>query len=240
MADSGEHLQSIIEAALLVAGRPLTPYQLQKIFSADALPEISSICAALEAIATRFQHGGIALCEVASGWQLQSRPEFGSYIAKLWTERPPRYSRAILETLALIAWRQPITRAEIEDIRGVSVSSTIMKTLQDREWIRVVGQRDVPGKPSIYATTRQFLDHFNLKNLEGLPPLSEVMAIEALGLQVPPEFSPELSEDKFPENPPITVSVLSEVPLPINVTPVELLIADDQEQEPERLMTAEA
>jgi segregation and condensation protein B len=231
----------IIEGALMAAGEPLSLDRLLHLFQENEQPTKEEVVAMLAEIAAFYVDRGIQLKELASGYCFQVKSDLSPWISRLWEERPTRYSRALLETLAIIAYRQPVTRAEIEDIRGVSVSSTIMKTLQDREWIRIVGQRDVPGKPSIYATTRQFLDHFNLKNLEGLPPLSEVMAIEALGAaQGSLELLSELSENISSENLPITVSVVSEVPLPIDVTPVELVIADDQEQESEELMTAEA
>lgn len=177
MTHSSGSLQQIIEAALLVAGRPLTPAQLQKLFEDNEKsekPELSAIQAALRAIAKQFENTGIVLQQVASGWQLQSRPEWAPWLSRLWEERPPRYSRALLETLSLIAWRQPVTRAEIESIRGVTVSPGIVRTLQEREWIRVVGQRDLPGKPSLYGTTKTFLDDFGLKSLSDLPELPDM------------------------------------------------------------------
>ena len=174
MTASSDNLQHVLEAALLVAGRPLTPAQLQKLFDAHEMPDLATIRDTLKAITERFADSGILLAEVASGWQLQSHPALGERLGRLWEERAPRYSRALLETLALIVWRQPITRAEIEDIRGVTVSSNIIRTLLEREWIRVVGHRDIPGKPAIYGTTRTFLDHFNLKHLDELPPLTDV------------------------------------------------------------------
>jgi len=193
MNASSESLQRILEAALLVAGRPLTPAQMQKLFSADDMPEIAAIRAALQAIAERFKDSGIQLAEVASGWQLQSPPELADYIGRLWEERAPRYSRALLETLALIAWRQPITRAEIEEVRGVTVSSHITRTLLEREWIRIIGHRDIPGKPALYGTTRSFLDHFNLKSLNDLPPLADLQdpVQQAERLQAQLELTPE-------------------------------------------------
>jgi len=173
---ASDSLQCILEAALLVAGRPLTLAQMQKLFDEQEMPDTATLRTALQAIAERFPAGssGIELREVASGWQLQSRPEFAERLGRLWEERAPRYSRALLETLALIAWRQPITRAEIEEVRGVAVSSNITRTLLEREWIRVVGHRDIPGKPAIYGTTKSFLDHFNLKSLSELPPLADL------------------------------------------------------------------
>lgn len=174
-----EQLQRIFEAALMVAGHPLTLADLQKLFDENAQPTTKEIRDILTSIEQRYADSGIELREVASGFQFQARVELSPWLSRLWEERAPRYSRAFLETLALIAYRQPITRAEIEEIRGVTVSSHIVKTLQDREWIRVIGYRDTPGKPALYATTKTFLDHFNLKNLEQLPSLAELKDLES-------------------------------------------------------------
>ncbi len=160
----------------MVAGSPLNVASLQKLF--DEPPAAAEIKAAIAAIAERYQDRGIELREVASGYQLQAKKELSPWLAKLWEDRPPRYSKALLETLALIAYRQPITRAEIETIRGVSISSHIIKTLLEREWIRVIDHRDAPGKPALYGTTKIFLDHFNLKALAELPPLAEIKNLE--------------------------------------------------------------
>ncbi|MDR3477560.1 MAG: SMC-Scp complex subunit ScpB [Gammaproteobacteria bacterium] len=174
-----EQFQRILEAAIMVAGRPLTLADLQKLFDEADQPTTKDIRAALEALQERYADHGIELRELASGYQFQARVELSPWLSRLWEERPPRYSRAVLETLALIAYRQPITRAEIEEIRGVTVSSHIVKTLQDREWIRIIGYRDVPGKPALYATTKSFLDHLNLKSLEELPALSDLQDMES-------------------------------------------------------------
>ncbi|HSW70242.1 MAG TPA: SMC-Scp complex subunit ScpB [Gammaproteobacteria bacterium] len=173
-----EKLQNILEAALMVAGRPLSIAQLQKLFDETLVPETVEIKNALKAIAERYAATGIELKEVASGFQFQAKIEFSPWISKLWEERPQKYSRALLETLALIAYRQPITRAEVEDIRGVTVSSHITKTLLEREWIRIIGYREVPGRPALYGTTKAFLDHFNLKTLDELPTLAELNDLE--------------------------------------------------------------
>ncbi len=175
---STEQLHAILEAAMMVAGRPLTLSQMQKLFDEAEEPEMAVIKQALQTIAARYIHSGIELKETASGYQFQAKTEFSHWLAKLWEERPQKYSRALLETLALIAYRQPITRAEVEDIRGVTVSSHITKTLLEREWIRVIGYRDVPGKPALYGTTKHFLDHFNLKTLDELPTLAELKDLE--------------------------------------------------------------
>jgi len=178
MPTDNSQLQFIIEAALMVAGKPLTVAALQKLFDEDSQPTVAEIRTALQELSAFYTQRGIELVEVSSGWQFRSRTEFSSWLTKLWDERPQRYSRALLETLALIAWRQPITRAEVEEIRGVSVSSHITKTLLEREWIRVLGHRDVPGKPALYGTTKTFLDHFNLKSLDQLPALPNFADIE--------------------------------------------------------------
>jgi segregation and condensation protein B len=169
-----QQLMQIIEAALMVAGRPLTIANLQKLFDETAQPAIQQIKAVLATLQTNYLASGIELREIASGFQFQAKPTLSPWLAKLWEERPTRYSRAFLETLALIAYRQPITRAEVEEIRGVSASSHHFKTLLEREWVHIIGYRDVPGKPALYGTTKNFLDHFNLKNLEQLPTLSEL------------------------------------------------------------------
>ncbi len=163
----------IIEGALMAAGQPISQERLLNLFHEQERPTIEELRTALAELATIYADRSIELKELASGYCFQVRTDLSPWITRLWEERAPRYSRALLETLALIAYRQPVTRAEIEDIRGVSVSSNIMKTLQEREWIRVVGYRDIPGKPALYATTRQFLDYFGLKNLEELPTLTK-------------------------------------------------------------------
>ena len=171
-------IEHIIEAALLAAGRALSIDRLRELFDEDRMPGFDDVRKALEKIAASYEGRAIELREVASGWRLQVREAYGPWVARLWEERPQRYSRALLETLALIAYRQPITRGEIEDIRGVAVNSQIIKTLLEREWVRVVGHRDVPGRPAMFATTKAFLDHFNLKNLDELPPLAVLREME--------------------------------------------------------------
>ena len=188
-----EQLQSILEAALMVAGRPLSIADMQKLFAEDQQPQATDIKQTLTALAERYATNGIELKETASGYQFQAKIEFSPWLIKLWEERPQRYSKALLETLALVAYRQPITRAEIEDIRGISASSHIIKTLMEREWIRVVGQREVPGKPALYGTTKAFLDHFNLKNLRELPTLAELSNFEQQAAKL--HIQLELTED---------------------------------------------
>jgi segregation and condensation protein B len=174
-----ETLPKIIEAALMVAGRPLTVLQLQKLFDEDEQPSTAEIKLALSTLKETYLNRGVYLTEVASGFQFQAKKEFSTQLSKLWEERPPRYTRALLETLSLIAYRQPVTRAEIENIRGVTVSSNITKTLSERDWIKVIGYREVPGRPALYGTTKNFLDHFNLKNLSELPTLAEIKDLES-------------------------------------------------------------
>jgi segregation and condensation protein B len=177
---NGVQLQQIIEAALLAAAQPLNPAQLLSLFTEEEQPSRAELLKALEQLSVDCQQRGIELTEVASGFRLQVKQSLNEWVKRLWTERPQRYSRALLETLALIAYRQPITRGEIESVRGVSVRSSIIRTLQEREWIRVVGHRDVPGKPALFATTKAFLDYFNLRTLDDMPTLAEIRDLDTL------------------------------------------------------------
>jgi len=179
-----QKLKNIVEAALLAAGRPMSIEQLLNLFPENEAPDRQAVRAALESLQTEYGERGIQLKEVASGWRIQVREEMSPWLSRLWQDRPARYSRALLETLALIAYRQPITRGEIEDIRGVSVSSNIMRTLMERGWVRIVGHRDVPGRPGMYATTREFLDYFGLKRLEDLPPLAEIRDLDSINVEL--------------------------------------------------------
>ena len=202
MSETG--LVQIIEGALLAAGKPLTVAQLAGLFEDAERPDNNAIREALQVVSERCEDRGFELVEVASGFRFQVRQNLSQWIGRLWHERPQRYTRALLETLALIAYRQPITRGEIEEIRGVAVSSNIIKTLHEREWIRVVGHRDVPGRPAMYATTKQFLDYFNLKSLDQLPALAEIRDLETLnaelGFSEPlPEKKTEAAESPGPE-----------------------------------------
>jgi segregation and condensation protein B len=185
-----EQLKPIIEAALLASTQPMTVQQLGELFNEADDVNREQLAKALEALAEDCAGRGIELKEVASGFRYQVRQDVHPWISRMWTERPSRYSRALLETLALIAYRQPITRPEIEQIRGVVVSSNIIKTMEEREWIRVVGYRDVPGKPALFGTTRAFLDYFNLKSLDQLPPLSEIRDMEDPQLRFEPDPLP--------------------------------------------------
>ena len=167
-------LKSILEALLLASGEPLSLETLATVFTDEERPSNSEISKSLEALSADYAERGLELKEVASGFRIQVREDANPWIARLWEERPQRYSRALLETLALIAYRQPITRGDIEEVRGVSVRTNIIRTLQEREWIRVVGHRDVPGKPALFGTTGVFLDYFNLASLDNLPSLAEI------------------------------------------------------------------
>ena len=180
MSTSDNRIRNIVEAALLAAGRPLSIDRLLSLFLDAEQPERQELRAALDQLAADYEGRGIEVKEVASGWRIQVSSQYAPWISRLWEEKPPRYSRALMETLALVAYRQPITRGEIEDIRGVAVSTNIVKTLLEREWVRVVGHRDVPGKPALYATTREFLDYFGLGSLEDLPTLGEIKDLESL------------------------------------------------------------
>jgi segregation and condensation protein B len=200
----GEQLQQILEAALLAAGEPLSTNQLAALFTEDERPPVGEISRSLEQLKQDCANRGVELKKVASGYRLQVKQDLNEWIARLWTERPQRYSRALLETMALIAYRQPITRGEIESVRGVSVSTSIVRTLQERDWIRVVGHRDVPGKPALFGTTKTFLDSFNLQNLDDLPTLAEIRDMDNLEpeLQLEPILSePDERGPGDPENP---------------------------------------
>lgn len=191
MSYSSERLKKIIEGALLAAGEPLTVDRILSLFSEieEKLPTAAEIKKAIETIQAECEDHGYELKEVASGYRFQVRQDLSRWVSRLWDEKPQRYTRALLETLALIAYRQPITRAEIEDIRGVAVSTQTIRTLQEREWVRIVGHRDIPGRPAMFATTRGFLDYFNLKNLDELPALSDIRDLD--------KINQELNLDQF-------------------------------------------
>jgi segregation and condensation protein B len=177
-------LKGIIEAALLAYGQPLNIEQLREIFDEFERPDAAAVRLALAELAADCEGRPVELVEVASGWRLQVRREYSTRLSKLWQERPTRYSRALLETLALIAYRQPITRAEIENVRGVTVNPNIVRTLTERGWIRVVGHREVPGHPELLGTTREFLDYFSLKSLDELPSLAALKDMDDVGIQL--------------------------------------------------------
>ena len=212
-----EHLlTNVLEAILLAAGRPLSIAQITELFAESERPTDADLRGAFEDLGRRYDGRGVELVEVASGWRIQVRPVHAEVVSRLWQERPARYSRALLETLALVAYRQPITRGEIESIRGVTVASTIMRTLFERNWIRVVGHREVPGRPELLGTTREFLDYFGLRALDELPTLAELRDLDELSVQLelardgmearaslpaarigePPSYSEEASDDQ--------------------------------------------
>jgi segregation and condensation protein B len=177
-------IKYFLEAALLAAGRPLNVDQLRDLFDGRMAPEKSEIRAAIETLNEEYKDRGIVVSEVASGYRMQVKSSMADRLSKLWEERPPRYSRALFETLALIAYRQPITRGEIEEVRGVPVNSNITRQLLERDWVRVVGHRDIPGRPAMFGTTKGFLDYFSLKKLDDLPPLADLADWESLRVQL--------------------------------------------------------
>ena len=178
------YVRNVVEAALLAAGRPLTMDELLAVFDERDGPTADALHAALTALRADYEGRGLELVEVASGFRIQIRANVAEPVSRLWQERPAKYSRALLETLALIAYRQPITRGEIEQIRGVAVNPNIIKTLIERSWIRVIGHRDVPGRPELLGTTREFLDYFSLKKLDDLPTLAQLKELEELRIQL--------------------------------------------------------
>jgi segregation and condensation protein B len=245
---SQEQIKNIVEAALMVASQPVNINRLLTLFEEDKTlqPERNDIKTALEQLQQDYQDRGIEIVEVASGFRVQARNDYAEWVNRLFDERPPRYSRALLETLAIIAYRQPITRAEIEDIRGVSVSSNIIKTLQEREWVKVVGHRDVPGKPALLATTKGFLDYFNLKKLSDLPALADIKdfdslnpdLFEALEEQQPESTESEGQEQDIQEADALTdietveetePEIVAEEDLPENDEPEEEVEQEDEE-----------
>jgi segregation and condensation protein B len=194
-------LKNVLEALLLASGEPLSLTTIASVFSDEEQPGNSKIGQALQELGADYEERGLELKEVASGFRLQVRQEVNPWVTRLREERPQRYSRALLETLALIAYRQPITRGDIEEVRGVSVRTNIIRTLQEREWIRVIGHRDVPGKPALFGTTKVFLDYFNLMSLDDLPSLAEIMDMGSLEpeLELEPVIDPEPVNDEAPQ-----------------------------------------
>ncbi len=196
----GEQLKQILEAALLAIGQPLSHAQLGALFNDEERPPAGEISRALEQLSNDCAGRGVELKKVASGYRLQVKQGLNEWVSRLWKERPQKYSRALLETMALIAYRQPITRGEIEAVRGVSVSTNIVRTLQEREWIRVVGHRDVPGKPALFGTTKTFLDSFDLQNLDDLPTLAEIRDMENLEPELQLEPVPPAADVRDPQH----------------------------------------
>ncbi|WP_051921463.1 SMC-Scp complex subunit ScpB [Porticoccus hydrocarbonoclasticus] len=191
-----DQLKKIVEGALLAAGRSLDIGHLQQLFDIDQVPEKDQLLAVIDDIDAECSDRGFELKRTGSGYRIQVRQELSPWINRLWEEKPKKYSRALLETLALIAYRQPLTRGDIEEVRGVSVSSEIIKTLLEREWIRAVGHRDVPGRPALYATTREFLDYFSLSSLDQLPPLNDIRDIDDINPSLTLDMSARKQSDK--------------------------------------------
>ena len=184
MSLNHSEIKNVIEAALLGGGRPLSLEQLSGLFGKRSVPDRKLLKEILRELSTDYEDRGIELKEVGSGYRIQIRSSMSEWLSPIWEERAPRYSRALFETLALIAYRQPITRGEIEEVRGVAVSTNIVRTLLERGWVRVVGHRDVPGKPAMFGTTKEFLDYFGLKRLDDLPPLAEIKDLEELNVEL--------------------------------------------------------
>ena len=199
MDDFDNKVKMIIEGLLLAASRPLNLSEIAQVFDEDERPDKKELKKIIEVIEADCSDRGFELQEVASGYRFQVKQELSSWVGKLWDERPPRYTRALLEILALIVYKQPITRGDIEEIRGVSVSPNIIRTLIDREWVRVVGHRDVPGRPAMFATTKTFLDYFNLKSLQNLPPLSEIKELDNSDSEL--NLNEELSQSRILDMP---------------------------------------
>jgi len=210
-----QYVKNVVEAALLAAGRPLTVDELVTVFDERDGANAEEVKTALDALRADYETRGLELIEVASGFRIQIKTTVAEPVSRLWVERPAKYSRALLETLALVAYRQPITRGEIEQIRGVAVNPNIIKTLLERHWIRVVGHRDVPGKPELLGTTREFLDYFGLKKLDDLPTLAELKELEDLRVQLSlPGAEPVAAEDVV-------------VGAAVEVTAIAVALADD-------------
>lgn len=195
-----KQLHRIIEGALFASSEPLSAERIAALFTEDERPEKKVIAQVLRELMGDYEDRGVELKQLASGYQFQVKADLAKWVKRLWETRPPRYSRALLETLVLIAYRQPITRGEIEEVRGVGVSSSIMKTLVEREWVKVVGHRDVPGKPGLYATTKAFLDYFGLKNLADLPPLTEVRDLDKLSEKLQQQLDAAVEQVVAEEN----------------------------------------
>lgn len=220
-----KEIKYFVEAALLAAGRPLSVDQLHGLFDAGA-PEKSQIREAIKELLEDYEDRGLTVSEVASGFRIQVKAAMADRLQKLWEERPPRYSRALFETLALIAYRQPITRGEIEEIRGVAVSTNIIRSLLEREWVRVVGHRDVPGRPAMFGTTRQFLDYFGLKKLDDLPPLADLSDWESLRVQL---NLPAVEEEE--QEPEVETAEITD--LPVIYPEIEASNGAGEEESPE-------
>lgn len=228
-----EKLQYTLEAIIFAAHAPMPISQLALLFDEKERPSNASIKEALMAIQDAYEGRGVELRELGSGYQFQSRVEYAPWVKKLWEDRAPRYSRALLETLVLIAYRQPITRAEIEAVRGVAVSTNIVKTLLEREWVRVVGQREVPGRPSLYGTTKRFLDYFNLTNLSDLPTLDEIHDLDKAEEKLTEQLDLAIGEgepDDQAAEAAVSEGVISETEAPADeYQEVSIMLVDEDE-----------
>lgn len=229
MSLNPEQIKNIVEAALMAAGQPLSLDRLLALFVDDQQPSRDDIKTALSSLEEECENRGVELKRVSSGYRYQAKQDFAEWVGRLWEEKPPRYSRALLETLSLIAYRQPITRGDIEDVRGVTVSSNIIKTLLERDWVKVVGHRDVPGKPAMYATTKQFLDYFNLKSLAELPTLAEIRDIDSINAEldlVEPGSEPETGNESNKD-----LQSDADVDIAVNDDVEEMSTADENEMD---------
>lgn len=219
-----QQLKNIVEGALLAAGRSLNLDDLQTLFEESTRPDKGALKKAIDALREEYSERGVEIKETSSGFRIQVKQLYAEWVSRLWEERPTRYSRALLETLALVAYRQPITRAEIEDVRGVSVSTSIVRTLQERDWIRVVGHRDVPGRPAMYGTTKTFLDYFGLKSLDELPTLAELRDIDSINVELDLK---EHGDDAPPRQPREEVAALEDDE---DGMPVDVAMADEADE----------
>jgi len=192
--DDLDLVKRIVEGVIMAADKPLSKRAIKEVFDELEVPDDELIQQAIEQLQVDCESRGYELAQVASGYRFQVKQDLARWVSRLWKDRAPRYSRALLETMSLVAYRQPITRGEIEDIRGVAVSTQIIRTLLEREWVKIVGHRDVPGRPAVYATTKQFLDYFNLKSLDQLPPLAEIRELGTISRELNIELPPELVE----------------------------------------------
>ncbi len=228
MNTTPDKLKCIIEGAMLAAGKPLGIDQILSLFLDEDQPSRDEIRAAIQLLKQDCESRGIELVEVSSGFRYQVKSELSEWVGRLWDEKPTKYSRATLETLALIAYRQPITRGEIEDVRGVSVSSYIVKSLLEREWVRVIGHRDVPGRPALFGTTKIFLDYFNLKSLSDLPPLAELRNIDSIERELDFGDIADKNEDEKPAE---------DTEEPMQIEAVAMAAADTSKSEMQELNT---
>lgn len=235
-----QQLQKIIEAVLLSAEKPLKLNQIEALFEGDdEVPARDEIRKVLANLADDYAERGFELVQVASGFRIQVKQDYAQWVGRLWEEKPARYSRALLETLALIAYRQPITRGEIEEVRGVSVSSNIIRTLKEREWIKVLGHKDVPGKPALYGTSKEFLDYFNLKSLDELPTLAEIKDLDQihreLDLDVNDAEAANKPDSDNPDTDPDAENALAANTETESETEVKTAIVADSEQDTDDL-----